>query len=69
MGADADFDAIFANRAYPIRYYVNGTPVLTGDEEYDAASLKCHLCELWCFDQYAGPEVTPACIALVGAVQ
>ena len=42
VGGEVDFDAAFADRVHPIRYYVDGTPLLTGDEEYDAAMLKWH---------------------------
>jgi len=42
VGAEVDFDSVFAERVHPIRYYVDGTPLLTGDAEYDAAMLKWH---------------------------
>jgi hypothetical protein len=32
----------FAERVHTIRYYLDGTPLLTGDDEYDAAMLRWH---------------------------
>jgi len=42
VGLDVDFGGVFAERVHPIRYYMDGTPLLTGDDEYDAAMLKWH---------------------------